>query len=145
MRFASVQCSKMRLRSDPAGELTARSPDPLAGFKRGCRGMERARRERRSGRGQKGRGKGGEGSWNRAANWLRLALFRSYPYRKYNQLILVSFDSSECSVSENVWCGAVSGVHHVDKVKRIESTDGYYTCGSFIFRLTKRSNIIKYY
>ena len=41
--------------------------------------------------------------------------FRSYPFRKYrpNQLILVSFDSSGCLISENVWCGGVSGVYTV--------------------------------
>jgi len=40
--------------------------------------------------------------------------FRSYPYRRYNQLILVSFDLSECLFSENGWCGGVTGVHHVE-------------------------------
>jgi len=40
--------------------------------------------------------------------------FRSYPYRRYNQLILVSFDSSERIFSENGWCGGVTGVHHVE-------------------------------
>ena len=42
------------------------------------------------------------------------------PHRRYNQLILVSYDSSECLVSENGWCRRVGGVHHVECLRMRE-------------------------
>jgi len=90
--FASIQCSKIRLRP-------GLRPGPLlSGFKRadsrrGGGGGEGKRRKKKGGDGslggvggrrrrerkergrKRGERRGGEGSWNRAADWLRPALF----------------------------------------------------------------------
>ena len=66
---------------DPAGGDYSAPPDPLAGFK-GRRGEREERgREGKGGkrsekdkRGREGEELEGEGSWNRAADWLRSAL-----------------------------------------------------------------------
>ena len=55
MRFASIQCSKMRLRP-PLGELTS-PPDPLAGFK-GAASRREGEGEWREGGGREMKGKG---------------------------------------------------------------------------------------
>jgi len=88
MRFASIQCSKMRLwpglHPGPRWWSLQRSPDSLAGFKEDASRRGREGRERKGKRrGREGSGReGGEGdgrlilmrSWNRAADWLRPAL-----------------------------------------------------------------------
>jgi len=66
MRFASIQCSKMRLRpglrSGPHWGAYSAPPDPLAGFKGPLRGEEEGKvgEEKGKGEGQGGRGRGGK-------------------------------------------------------------------------------------
>jgi len=71
MRFASIQCSKMRLREPgPRWGSLQRSPDPLAGFKgptsKGREGEGTGAGEggegRERGEGGQGKGREGEGS-----------------------------------------------------------------------------------
>jgi len=76
MRFASIQCNKMRLRLRPAGALTAlprltvfKGADSRRGGE-GGKGREVEREERSA----ESDGKGWGVSWNRAADWLRPVL-----------------------------------------------------------------------
>ena len=72
----------------------------------------------------------------RAAGAQKGLIFRSYPHRRYNQLILVSFDSYECLLSENGWCHRVGGVHHVELTPYVQQHKWRKTksMGNAVFR-----------